>query len=480
MRLGLIAIFIAALLCACSVKTTKPDLKVELPSSWRNTPLVANLQSRSDKWWTALNDPILNDTVTLALQNNLTVAEAVERRNAARAIEKAAIANQRPQIGFYAGPDSSVRVLPKSILDNEDQSNTLSSYRRSSAYLAGFDLNWELPFFGRGKGVRDSAQANIDISQADVSAAKISLVAEVVRVYEELRAADEKTSLLQDMSEKYKSLDELVSKAKSAGLMSDADQIEARSALNDAESALSDASFLRESAIQRLDVLCGLTSPKAEWLSQASIPWQLAHAGIPPFDIPASLIRGRPDIHRAEAVVLHNAGELGIARADLYPKFGVEGALMLSGSLTKSSKSSSIVQLIAPYVRIPLLDWGLNRDMVNEREAELRESVLAYREAVISAIAETELAIANFNTYDEHLQRMEKESKMLQDSSSRAQDAFKSGYFSNVEVLRAEIKLSQRKLQQIDTKVSWVTAFAGANKAQASMLIESYPDGKNN
>jgi len=80
------------MLAACG-SVPKPDLTPNAPAEWRNHT-TSSANSPTDLWWTTLKDPVLNETVELALKNNLTVAQSYERLNAERALEKATLASQ--------------------------------------------------------------------------------------------------------------------------------------------------------------------------------------------------------------------------------------------------------------------------------------------------------------------------------------------------------------------------------------------------
>ena len=115
-----------------------------------------------------------------------------------------------------------------------------------------------------------------------------------------------------------------------------------------------------------------------------------------------------------------------------------------------------------------IVDWGLARQVVNAREAKLREAVLAYQETVLIAIEEAEDALANFNVAERRQARNEKELTHLRQKSGKIQAAYNAGYLSKPELLNIEIKGLEQELQAIDTKVAWLNAFALVNKSFAN------------
>ena len=455
---SLAIVFLSLALVACG-SVPHPDLNVKTPSAWRNSAVSTSTSASNEAWWTALKDPILNDAVQLALKNNLNVAQSYERLNAERALEKATLASHKPKFVLYLGPNSSV---------------AFGNYRSSSAYLLGFDFNWEIPYTSKKEGEHNMAQANVDVAAASTIAAKTSLIAEVVRVYGELRAADQKVQSLKKIVAYNQGIYEMFERSVDVGAASQQDVTEARSRLIEADSALSEMNAIRESAIQRLDVLCGLEAPLSAWLNFSAPSWQIERAQLPPFAVPVDVIMQRPDVQTAVAGIMHAAGAVGVSDAELYPKIGLEGAVLYSGTIVRngSTAKDGIINFIAPSLRFPIWDWGMLREQKNASEAELRRSILSYRDIVLQAIAETEITIANFNAMDERIVRTAKEAIDLEEAAKRNKVGLNKGYLSPLEAFRGQAKLQERKLVHADEQSAWLAAFAAANKAQTNMTIE--------
>lgn len=436
----------------------KPDLTHNAPDAWRNSP-VSVAQNSDEAWWLALKDQALNETVELALKNNLSVAQAYERLNAERALEKATLASQKPRFGFYFGPNSSVAY---------------ANYRQSTAYVIGFDVTWEAPFTQKQEGQRMVATANIENASAGMVGARASIVAEVVRVYGELRATDQKLASIKKMVAYQEAIVQMYARSEQAGAVSKQSLAQVQGKLYELQSVLSDAQVFRESILQRLDVLCGLSTPLPVWLNFAEQGWQVERAQVQSFNVPAALVMERPDVQIAVAAVKRAAGQVGIADAELYPRIGVEGAVYYSGTLIKngSTVKDGLLTFLSPNVRIPIYDWGMAREQKNASEAEFRRAIIAYREAVLQAVADTELAIANFNAADERLTRSQIEGKNLLEAAERNKAGLQSGHLSPLEAFNGNIQLLERKIANIDDQVTWLTAFAAANKAQTNMSLE--------
>jgi outer membrane protein TolC len=445
----------SCLLVACG-SVPKTEINPELPTQWRNH---AENESSEIKvaWWKALADPDLDAIVEMVLSNNLSIAQTYERLESERALEKAVLASQKPKLGIYLGPNSSVQF---------------GNYRSSTAFLFGFDMTWELPYTSKNKGQRQVAKAKKEAAMVGIVGARSSIVAEAVRVYGEFRVASEKVVVTQRMLDYQEAMVKIVQKSTMVGALSEQDLVAAQSKLTDLIALHEDAKLYRDSVIERLDVLCGLNAPKPEWADLYEKPWQLNRTQVNAFAVPKSLIMARPDVKIAKLDVLQAAGNVGIAAADMYPKLEIEAAALYSGTLIEKSSSTvreGIITFLAPSVHFPIVDWGYAREIKNANEAELRRSILAYQEAVLQAIADTEVAIANFNSEDKKLQQSMTEYQQLNLAAERNQQGLKLGHFSPMEAFDSNIQLLERKLVDIDAKATWLAAYAAANKAQTDL-----------
>lgn len=467
MRTTTVSVLVAVSLSAC-LHTEMPALDTPAPAQWRqaHTTSATQLSAAETAWWLAFKDPLLNQLMQTALKQNLTLQQASERISYARSLQAHELATEKPQLSLYAGPNSLSRMLAVG-----NSSSGQSRHAASGAFLAGFDLIWELPIFGQGAGQRQITQADLQIAEADVSSRQLSLAAELVRVYAELEAAVQREKQLALAEAGYANLRTLSNKGVSGGFTSPETAESFITEVQAAQRMRRQNRLNQEMALQRLAVLCGQAEPAEAWLTelQSRPAGKLAEdvqSISLPMRVPAEIIRQRPDIKMAESQVLKATGALGIAKSDLYPKLSIEGALMVAGRVTgESLRHTGSLTYIAPSINIPLLDWGLRREVVNQRESQLREALLAYKEAVLLAIEETENALVNFNESRAQLLAEEQALSRWQAQSAKLQRAVDVGYLSKMDVFKQDMRNQQTLLQYIDAKQAWMRGYAFANKA---------------
>jgi outer membrane protein TolC len=113
--------------------------------------------------------------------------------------------------------------------------------------------------------------------------------------------------------------------------------------------------------------------------------------------IPADLLRRRPDIRSAERQVAAQSAQIGVAEADLYPTFFINGTLGWEAqTLSKLFASKSFMGTIMPEFRWNILNYGRIVNNVHLQDARTQELIAAYQNRVLAAGQETENALVGF------------------------------------------------------------------------------------
>jgi outer membrane protein TolC len=185
-----------------------------------------------------------------------------------------------------------------------------------------------------------------------------------------------------------------------------------------------------------------------------------------PNTLPADLLRTRPDIRHAESAVLGAAGELGVARADLYPR------LTLLGGLTASAITSGgefgfgrAVPAVGPIIDIPLFDWGARRSRVTAKEAELAAALDGYRETVLEAVAETETAMGAWQAQRERTNRLNTMVAARELEQRTVEAAHAHELADKVDLASATIVLDQSRLDLLEAQQAQSLAYVALYKA---------------
>jgi NodT family efflux transporter outer membrane factor (OMF) lipoprotein len=442
-RAPLVAVLGAVLLGGCT-GIDMPKLDAPVPAQWRHHNVDAAPPADLRGWWHAFHDPALDALVDTALRDNLDVAQAKERLLAARAMTRSADVAYRPRL----------RAKTEDAIDPDAS---------ASFFVAGFDATWELNLFGRGTATRRQARGQLDGSAASLQQVRVTLVAEVVRNWLELRAAQQREATLTAIRDARQQQWQLLRTRARLQLASTQSVDEAEAALAQAEAALAEPRAATDALAQQLAVLLGRNEPDPAWLTAAPLP-ALGEQSLT--QAPADLLRNRPDIAHAEADVLAAAGDAGVARADLYPRIGIGGSLVWSTNLTTHRRTRDNALLSAgPMIDIPLFDWGAREAELHARQHELKASVYAYRQAVLQGVAEVETALGQLQQQRER----EKQSAQAHDALTRAAHAAEVRVnlhlVSPAEQLDSQVALAQSSLALTDATVARDLAFVSLYKA---------------
>ena len=328
-----------------------------------------------DGWWHRFRDPALDRLVAQAARQNLSIAQAKARLAAGRSLAGAASSLFLPSVG-----GSGQAVAGTSAERFEDPLR--------QPVVAGFDASWDMGLFGLSESTGQAAAASAVIASDELEAVRIAVTAEVAAAYISLCSATRQREL---------SVALLAAQERRAGLVRSRARIGLAPRGADADGA---AVAETQAELARFDARAGALRQQIATLLGTTVPdTNLGASGRQPLlaenpeaGRPADLLRARPDVRAAEQRVLKAAADLGIAKADLYPRLRPGGTI----GVGLPSPGSPLGLAGGPSLQIPLFDHGRREAAVDARRALLDEALAAYRQAVLIAYQEAAGALANW------------------------------------------------------------------------------------
>jgi outer membrane protein TolC len=179
------------------------------------------------------------------------------------------------------------------------------------------------------------------------------------------------------------------------------------------------------------------------------------------------LLRTRPEIRYAETQVLKAAGELGIAKADMYPRFAL-GSSLTFAALVKGHTHLGDVNnsfAIGPIINIPLFDWGERRAVRDAREDQLRAAVLAYRQAVLQGAAEVETDLAALHASGQRLQGADVAATASGNALAMSEKLQGLGQADGLQLADAKLALTESRLDREQARLAHGLAYVALYKA---------------
>ncbi|MGA2939990.1 MAG: TolC family protein, partial [Syntrophobacteraceae bacterium] len=157
-----------------------------------------------------------------------------------------------------------------------------------------------------------------------------------------------------------------------------------------------------QQSIYALSVL--LARPPADLLEQLTPTDNIP--GVPPqipAGLPSDLLRRRPDIRQAEAQLHAAAAQIGVATADLFPKFSLTGTLSWQTNLLNAWwAAASRTYSFGPSVTWPIFQGGEIVSNIRVQEALTDQAFITYRKTVLCAFQDVENALIAFTKEQEH------------------------------------------------------------------------------
>lgn len=343
-------------------------------------------------WWAQLKDPKLDELVQRAAAQNLDVRLAAAR-----------IAEARANLGFRESElYPSVDAQGSYSRSRDSRNGRAGGFGGGGGgdnydlFSAGFDSQWELDFFGRIRRNIESAEASLQATQEDRRDVLVTLVSDVARSYVELRGFQRRLEIARKNIALQQDTLGLTRARFNAGLTTDLDVAQAEAVLSETMSRVPALDQSAQAAIHRVGVLLGQNpaSLREELSAQGPIP--VVPEAVP-VGLPSELLRRRPDIRRAERNIVAQNALVGVAVADLYPRFSLTGSFGLSSDkLDDFSDASSRFWSIGPAVRWPILDFNRIRSSINVQKARSEQTLITYEQTVLRGFEDVENALVAY------------------------------------------------------------------------------------
>lgn len=456
-RSATLAILTTVFLAGCTVGPNHVAPEAKAPDAWME-PLEAGISAEATdlrEWWRSFNDATLDSLVDRALVGSLDLREAASRVREARALRGITAADRLPSVD--------ARGAATYRRDSENEFNEFgeggggSFGEETDLYEVGFDATWEIDLFGRVRRSVEAADAEIGAAIEFERDARVVLVSEVARSYVELRSAQARLALArQNVQIQQDTLD--ISRDRfRAGISTELQVAQSEAQLESTRSRIPVLlTDLKRSGF-RLDVLLGLQpgTLAPEFEASAAVP---PTPGEIPIGLPAELLRRRPDIRAAERALAAATARVGVATADLYPRFTLSGSFGLAsedtGNLFDADSRTWSAGPLA--VRWPVFDAGRIRNNVRVQEERQEQAMVAYERTVLEAYEEVANALVSYARVRERRESLALAVQADQRAFELANDLWARGLtdFLNVLDTQRALFLLQDELASSDAEVT--------------------------
>jgi NodT family efflux transporter outer membrane factor (OMF) lipoprotein len=400
-------------------------------------------------WWTNFKDTNLDSFMATAVRSNLTLMAAESHVRESRAERDVVGGSLWPSVGSSASYSRN-RLGPPGFPPFPFLP------RNHSYYQAGFDATWELDVFGGIRRRIESADAEIQVAENDQRGVLISLLAEVARDYIGARGYQQRLAITRDNIRAQQDVLDLTSNRFQSGLSSDLDVQQATAILTSTEAQVPSLETGFRQNVYALSVL--LAQPPGASLDDMSVAKPIPMTPpMVPVGLPSDLLQRRPDVRRAERELAAATARIGVAKADLFPKFSLTG---FGGFENLSADhwfdAASRYWSAGPTVQWELFEAGSIRANIRVYNAREEQALDNYQQIVLVALEEVE------DTLIAYAREQVRRGSLLNSVAANQQaleistQLYKSGLADFLQVLDAERSLyeSQDALVQSEQTVS--------------------------
>ena len=457
---------LALLLGACSLA---PPLRVpDVPSAaaykengpWTQAQPADRLPR--DRWWTLYDNAELDALETRLVAGSPTLGAAFANYTAARALADQARAGLFPTLGANA----SVARARDSVHTPLIGPTTPRYYNDN---ILGGSASYELDLWGQIHNEVAAGEANAAAAGADLENARLSLIAQLVGDYVQLRSLDREGAILGDTVTAYARAFELTKQRHDAGIAAGLDVAQAETQLDAARSQAAQVLAQRALMEHAIAALLGVSA------STFSIEPAIIVVNLPqvPSGVPATLLQRRPDIAAAQRRMMAANANIGVARAAYFPTLtlGAQGGFQ-STAFSNWLSAPSAFWAIGPNALLSVFDGGLRRAQVAQARAEFDASAADYRGVVVAAFQQVEDSLAALNHYHDAAVQENAEVDAAQRAVDLSMALYVQGAADYLTVVTSQTALLQAKLQaltldtlQLQASVDLVRAVGGGWEA---------------
>ena len=465
------AIALAIALSACTVGPDFVKPSMPLPNRFAQAPVTsgeATTSSSDAQFWRRFEDPLLSRLVEQALSSNHDLRIALSRYDHANALLRNAKLDRFPKV--------TVGATASDALASSDQAPGLTrGERRDNSYDAGIAASWELDLFGRVRRGIEAQRAEAWATASDLDAAQVAVVGELANSYFQRRGLQERLRVARRNADNQKETLRLVQARLDAGRGTEFDTSRARAQL---EATLSRIPALESATAVQMHRIAVLTGQAPEALiadleqpsALPSLPGEI-DAGTP-----GELLRRRPDVIAAEHRLHATTARIGVATADLFPRFTLGGLLgSQAGSSGALFQRDSETHLVALGIDWSFLDIGRVRARIAASNADAAGELARYQQAVLLALEDAENALVRYDRTREEDAHLERAATDGARAAQLARIRFQAGAADLFEVLDAERTQLQAQDAFADARARSVSSAVGVYRAMAGGWPEHAP-----
>ena len=441
----LLFLAIAVLLAGCAVGPNYKRPTVNVPTDYRDSMAAQTAAASSfgnENWWQVYQDPVLEQLIHTALQQNYDVRIAATRVLEAQAQVGITRANQFPSASLGAGVSSE---------QNAKVSNLFPAYQVNEGQL-NLSVIWNLDFWGKYRRQTEAARAQMLASQWGQRAVMSSLVANVATAYFQLRALDSELEIAKrTLGSRQQSL-RLTHVLATHGSAADLDVSQSEQLVYTTSETIPDLQRQIRQQENQLSILLGQNPGpivRGRTLTEEPVPVAV------PAGLPSELLERRPDVREAEENVVAANAQIGVAKAAFFPSISLTGTGGLeSNALNSFLSAPSQTWNAGLSITQPVFEGGRLRSGLRLVRAQHQEAVLSYQQTVQNALEQVSNALIATQKNREFREQQDMLTGAALRTDQLSEVLYKNGGASYLQVLTAETNYFSAELNLVQAQLN--------------------------
>ena len=459
MRNTLLVAALGVALGGCSFAPTYQRPEVPVPAQWQ-----VNIQTANDfantTWWKQFRDPVLDDLIQIALQENKDVqiaAARVEEYMGRYGVTRSA---QFPQVG--ANADAARTRLSESLPQTTGENP-------SNSFQVDLGVSFELDLWGKLRNATEAARAQLLATEEARRTVILTLVSQLANSYVQLLDLDRQLVVTRETLGTRSESVRINGLRFRAGLISELDY---QQAVAEYQNAAVQVPRLERLIAQQENAISLLLGRNPGKISRGVTLEQLALPQVPG-DLPSDLLERRPDIRQAEQQLIAANAQIGVAKAAFFPSISLTGLFgVASTDLSDLFKGPSRTWQFAGILAQPIFTGGALTGQLQVAEALQQQALLNYQQVIQTAFAEVDDNLIAVVKLREQLKDQEAQVKALQRNLDLATLRYQNGYSDYLTVVDAERNLYNAQLQYVQDQGLLFTTLVNLYKALGGGWVE--------
>jgi outer membrane protein, multidrug efflux system len=457
LTLSVITVLVAG--CAVGPKYKKPV--IDTPGGFRGensspTSAASTESLGNEKWWEVFDDPVLQQLIRTAFQQNYDVRIAASRVLQAQAQLGITRANQFPMAG--AGAEAFSERNPKI-------SSAFPAYGANAGQL-DLSVIWNLDFWGKYRRQTEAARAGLLASEWGRRAVLTSVVSSVATAYFQLRELDWALQISKDTLNSRQDSLRLTNVLANNGSASMLDVKQSEQLVYTAAETIPDLERQISQQENLLSILLGenpTAIPRGRTLTAQPNPPTI------PAGLPSELLERRPDIREAEENLIAANAQIGVAKAAYFPSISLTGtAGFESYALNRLFTGSAGLWNTAASLTQPVFEAGGLRSGLRLAEAQQQQMLLTYKQTIIEAFQQVSDALVAYQKDRQFREQQELLTSAARETDRLSNTLYQHGGASYLQVLTSEtnyfaaqLNLAQAQLNERLALVQLYNALGG-------------------